>query len=191
MSDRQRQVKVEVRKLPERRRERPLGGRAAEPTRERIRQAGMDFERGDTGQITMRDSPLERALARNVITQEQYAAGQKYRHHWYHAGLNDPIGSIDLARVLGADLGAFSGMAKTEKQLFHRQRYREAVQAIGKIGSHVLDWAVCRETALEQIGYSLGWTSRPQAYAAAAERAKTALDELCRLWGIDSAGERP
>jgi hypothetical protein len=55
----------------------------------------------------------------------------------------------------------------------------------------VLDWAVCRETALEQVGYSLGWSSRPQAYAAAAERAKIALDALCRLWGIDSAGERP
>jgi hypothetical protein len=48
---------------------------------------------------------------------------------------------------------------------------------------------VCRETALEQVGYSLGWTSRPQAYAAAAERMKIALDELCRRWGIGSAGE--
>jgi hypothetical protein len=180
-----------VRKLPKRARARPLFGQRARPTPERMRRAGADVERGDTGQITMRDSPLERLLARNVITQEQYGAGQKYRHHWYHAGLNDPIGSIDLARVSGTDLGAFSGMARTEKQLFHRQRYREAVQAIGKIGSHVLDWAVCRETALEQVGYSLGWSSRPQAYAAAAERAKIALDALCRLWGIDSAGERP
>ena len=51
------------------------------PTPERLRRAGSDVERGDTGQITMRDSPLERAFARRVITQEQYAAGQKYRHH--------------------------------------------------------------------------------------------------------------
>jgi Domain of unknown function (DUF6456) len=188
MANRTREFRVEVRKLPKR--ARALVVQRSRPTPERIRRAGADFERGDTGQITMRDSPLERALARNVITQEQYAAGQKYRHHWYHAGLNDPIGSIDLARIFGTDLGAFSGMAKTENQLFHRQRYREAVQAIGKIGSHVLDWAVCRETALEQVGYSLGWSSRPQAYAAAAERAKIALDELCRLWGIGSAGER-
>ena len=64
------------------------------------------------------------------------------------------------------------------------QRYREAVQALGKIGSHVLEWAVCREFALERIGQVLGWTSRPQAYAAALERMKAALDELCRLWGI-------
>jgi hypothetical protein len=35
----------------------------------------------------------------------------------------------------------------------------------------------------------LGWSSRAQAYAAAAERAKTALDELCKLWAIGSGEE--
>ena len=131
-----------------------------------------------------------RALARNVITREQYSAAQKYRHHWYHAGLAGPLGSIDLDRIFAPDLGAYSGMARTESQLFHRQRYREAVQAVGKLGSHVLDWTVCRETPLEQVGYTLGWSSRPQAYAAAAERTKTALDELCRLWGIGVESRR-
>jgi hypothetical protein len=158
--------------------------RHALPTPERLRRAGRDFERGDTGQITMRDSPLERALARNALTPEQYSAGQKYRHHWYHAGLADRLESIDLNRIFAIDLGGYSGMAKTESQLFHRQRYREAAQAVGKIGSHVLEWAVCREIALEQVGQTLGWSSRPQAYAAAVERLKTALDELCKLWGI-------
>jgi hypothetical protein len=156
------------------------------PTPERVRRAGRDFERGDTGQITMRDSPLERAFARNIITQEQYSAGQKYRHHWYHAGLADPLVSVDLSRIFANDLGSFSGMAKSEQQLFHRQRYREATQSAGKIGSHVLDWAVCREVVLEQVGYSLGWSSRAQAYAAAVERMKAALDELCKLWGVGS-----
>jgi len=68
----------------------PLGQRGR-PTAERIRRAAGHYTRGDTGQITMRDSPLERALARRVVTPEQYAAGQKYRHHWYHAGLCDPL----------------------------------------------------------------------------------------------------
>jgi hypothetical protein len=58
------------------------------------------------------------------------------------------------------------------------------VQAIGKIGSHVLDSAVCREMPLEQVGYALGWGNRMYAHAAAAERMKIALDGLCRLWGI-------
>jgi hypothetical protein len=149
-----------------------------------LRRAGKDVARGETGQITMRDAPLERAFARGVLTAEQYSAGQKYRHHWYHAGLSGGLVSVDLNRVWAVDLGAYAGMAKTERQVFHRQRYREAVQALGKISSHVLEWAVCREFALEQIGQALGWTSRPQAYAAALERMKAALDELCRLWGI-------
>ena len=136
------------------------------------------------GQITMRDSPLERAHARKLITHQQYSVGQKYRHHWYHAGLADQLQSVDVNRIFAADRSNFSGMAKTEVQVFHRQRYREATQAVGKIGSHVLDWVVCRETPLEQVGYTLGWGSRPQAYAAAVERMKTALDELCKLWGL-------
>jgi hypothetical protein len=164
---------------------RPSIEQRAGPTTERLRHAASHFVRGDTGQITMRDSPLERAFTRHVITRQQYAAGQKYRHHWYHAGLSDPLGSIDLNRVFASDLGNFSGMARTENQVFHRQRYREAVEIIGKIGSHVLDSAVCREIAIEQVGYMLGWGSRPQAYAAAAERMKDALDELCKLWGTE------
>jgi hypothetical protein len=155
-----------------------------EPTAERLRRAGSDFERGHSGQITMRDSPLERVFSRGVITQEQYAAGQKYRHHWYHAGLSDHLGSRDLERVWASDVWSFSGMARTEQQVFHCQRYREAVQAIGKLGAHVLDWSVCREVALDQLGNTLGWASRAQAYAAAAERLKASLDVLCKLWGI-------
>jgi hypothetical protein len=163
--------------------------RRALPTPERLRRAGKDVARGETGQITMRDAPLERAFARGALTAEQYSAGQKYRHHWYHAGLSGGLVSVDLNRVWAVDLGAYAGMAKTERQVFHRQRYREAVQALGKISSHVLEWAVCREFALEQIGQALGWTSRPQAYAAALERMKAALDELCRLWGIGNREE--
>ena len=186
MSDRAPEAKMFARMAVRRRKGVPLIEYRALPTTERLRRAGRDIERGDTGQITMRDSPLERALARSVIMQEQYLAGQKYRHHWYHAGLSDRLGSVDLTRVFAPVAGDFTTMAKTEAQVFHRQRYREATQAAGKIGSYVLDWTVCREVPLEQVGYALGWSSRPQAYAAAAERLKTALDEVCKLWGIGS-----
>ena len=75
-------------------------------------------------------------------------------------------------------------MARTENQVFHRRQYREAVQALGKTRAYVLDCSICREILLEKVGYALGWTSRAQAYAAAAEQMKNALDELCRLWGV-------
>ena len=41
---------------------------------------------------------------------------------------------------------------------------------------------------LDQVGHALGWSSRAQAYAAALERMKAALDELCKLWGIGNGG---
>src|SRR6476469_8201383 len=81
----------------------PAVERRALPTPERIRRAGADFDLGDTGQITMRDSPLERARARKLITHQQYSVGQKYRHHWYHAGLADQLQSIDVERIFAAD----------------------------------------------------------------------------------------
>jgi len=183
MKQRGKPVVVEMRSLPKPRK-RPSERVRAEPTAERLRHADGDFERGHNGQITMCDSPLERVFARGVVSEEQYAAAQKYRHHWYHAGLSDRLGTRDLDHVLAHDLFKFTGMARTETQLFHRQRYREAVQAVGKLGSHVLDWTVCREVPLDRIGETLGWTNRAQAYAAAVERLKMALDELCRLWGI-------
>jgi hypothetical protein len=156
----------------------------AAPTPERLRRAGTDFARGDTGQFTLGDNPLDRSLARGVITREQYLVAQKYRHHWYHAGLAERLESVDLNVPSGIDPINYSGMAKSEAQVFHRQRYRDAVQTIGKIGAQVLDWVVCHDVALEQMGYALGWSSRPQAYAAAVERMKTALDALCELWGV-------
>jgi hypothetical protein len=149
MSERTRQFDRRVVMSRREKREHQAAEPRAEPTAERIRPAGGDFERGHSGQITMRDSPLERAFARKLITHQQYSVGQKYRHHWYHAGLAGRLESIDLNRIFATDPANFSGLAKTEAQVFHRQRYREATQAVGKIGSHVLDCIVCRETPLD------------------------------------------
>jgi Domain of unknown function (DUF6456) len=162
----------------------PVERARAEPTGERLRHARGDVERGATGQLTMRDSPLERALRRGVLTRAQYDAGVKYRHHWYHAGLADGLRSPDLDRVFAVDVSGFSGMAKTEAQVFHRQRWREAGEAVGLVGLQVLDAAVCREVPLEEVGYMLGWSARAAAIVAATERLKAALDGLAALWGI-------
>jgi hypothetical protein len=105
--------------------------RRALPTPERLRRAGADIARGHSGQITMRDAPLERAFARNAITAEQYSAGQKYRHHWYHAGLAGYLESVDLNRVLAIDLGAYAGMAKPARsdRMFSNGRCAERLRS--------------------------------------------------------------
>lgn len=157
---------------------------AGAPTRERLERAGVDVDRGHHGVYTMKDAPLERALSRGAVTGGQYNAGAKFRHHWYHAGLVGGMGSIDLNRIFAPDLGSYSGMARSESQCFHRQRYREAVQAVGKTNSRVLEMVICDEQTLEDCGYQLGWGAKSSAIVAATERLRASLDDLCRLWGI-------
>ena len=77
-------------------------------------------------------------------------------------------------------------MARTEVQVFHRQRYREACRTLGLKREYVLSWAICREETLEKIGGALGWNNRPQAIAAATELLRDGLDALALLWGVDS-----
>ena len=73
MSERTRQSDPGVMKAMRASVEPPPVKQRALPTPERIRRAGADFDLGDTGQITMRDSPLERARARKLITHQQYS----------------------------------------------------------------------------------------------------------------------
>ncbi len=94
------------------------------------------------------------------------------------------VSSIDPNRIFATD-GNFSGMAKTENQVFHRQRYRDAVEKLGEERGRVLEWMVCREYQLEKIGYSLGWQNKSQAIAAATQTSRSGLNVLCELWGID------
>jgi hypothetical protein len=79
------------------------------PTLERVRHAQGFVERGNlgrgrTGVVTLRDSPIERARARNVISQAQYTAALKYRHHWYRAGLATPLSSVELGVAVSKNL---------------------------------------------------------------------------------------
>jgi hypothetical protein len=75
-------------------------------------------------------------------------------------------------------------MPKSEGQVFHRQRWREAQQCLGMRSSAIVDRFVCREENLEQCGMTIGWNSKPQAIAGAAELVKDAGYRLAKLWGI-------
>jgi hypothetical protein len=156
----------------------------AEPTPERLKKAGEDLEIGQAynrAEMRVRDTPIERALLRHIITQHQYDAGIKYYNHWYRAGMAGTIGSSDLTRVFG---DGFRNLDPSEARMFHRQRYIQAVLVMGKVGTGIVDRSLSTGDTLESIGYSLGWKNASQARAGATERLRMALDALCRLWGI-------
>ena len=166
------------------RRQAPDLDQRARPTPERLRHANGDVEVGTGAErvVTMRDSPLERARARGVITALQYDAGVKFRHHWYHAGMAGTFPSpADMSRVFGGG-EAGAGMPRSEGEAFHRQQYRMAVEAAGKTGSMVLTMVCGQEEPLDRIGHFLGWGSRAEAIVAATERLRAALDDLIRVW---------
>lgn len=129
------------------------------PTAERIAMGQGDHVVGDDQQGTkvyhFHDTPLARLYKRlakadksdgerKQLTSEHVAL-MKYRHHWHHAGLEATCGSVDPNRIFAADPSNFSGMAKSERQVSHRQVYRRAVQVVGHESSVLLDNFVCYE----------------------------------------------
>jgi hypothetical protein len=154
----------------------------------RLRFAEGHYTVGDDkqgGKIhTMRDQPLDRMFARQAITGAEYAALQKYHHHWHCAGLEMSLVSADLNRVFASDPGSLSGMAKTEAQAHHRKQWRDARAALGLRVAIIVDSVACAGNSLEVAGYAVGWRSKPQAIAAATEMLRDGGYRLARLWGI-------
>jgi hypothetical protein len=165
--------------------------RSTGPTPERLAKAGEDFTIGSDqsgGKVyAFQDDVLERARKRQVIDARQYAAICKFRHHWHHAGLEPTVGSVDLNRIFAPDLGAFAGMAKSERQAFHRQQYREAVRKMGLRISNVVEKIACMDCKVESVGHELGWSHPLQARASASEMLITGGDLLADLWKLPQA----
>lgn len=155
------------------------------PTEARLRKAGEDVERGNaSGGYTLRDAPIEMMLARKIITEKQYQGLGKYRIHWFNGGLGPSYGGMDPNHIFASDISNFSGMAKTERQVFHRQQWRAANQVMGLRGTWVVGKIVCEEVTAEAAGRLMGWKSKPQATAAAIQTLRDAADRLCHLWGM-------
>lgn len=163
------------------------------PTRERMARVAGAFDVGTTGMLTIRQSPIERGLKRGTFTAEQGRAAAKLYTHWYHSGMGAEIGSNDLLRVMGGD-EHFSRLPKSERQLFHRQRLRAAVDCVrdrmaaaghkGDEAVRVLIDVVCYDVPLEQAGARIGYLQRNSAITAALIMVRGGLNILVKDWGL-------
>lgn len=174
--------------------------RTVGPTAERLAHAHNHFHVGDDKQggriYQFHDSPLDRLYSRLTRSagkrdeeqlRSEYIALQKYKHHWFSAGLQSSLGSADLNRVFASDPGSMSGMARTERQAHHRQQYRAARDGKDGIGHKpgiVVDNVVCAETSLEIAGWSIGYNSRTSARDNAERILRESGRKLAGLWGI-------
>lgn len=146
-------------------------------------------ERGPTKEREnkLRPSPINLAVADGRLSREDGIAAEKFYVHWYRAGLAENFGSADLNRVFGGE-GGGAGMARTEAQAFHRQRYRDAVAKVtanaGTISAWVLEQLVCQERSFVDIGGVFGHKNRNSAAKVTLQLLKPALNILCREWGV-------
>lgn len=130
------------------------------------------------------DTPLGRMFKGKRIDPVEFTALQRYRHHWYHAGLECQMGTIDLNRIFAGDPSNLSGMAKSERQAHHRQQYRTARELIGHRPGIVVDNVVCAEWPLHIAGHSIGYDSPYRGRIAVTEILRDAGYRLAKLWGI-------
>ena len=154
------------------------------PTNARLGKSEVHEIGSSDGRYTMRDAPLEIMAAKKIITERQYDGLGKYRIHWFNGGLSATLGGMNPSHIFAKDITNFSGMAKTERQVFHRQQFRAANQVLGLRGTWVVGKIVCEEATAEQTGRLMGWNNRPQAVAAATQALRDAADRLCQLWGM-------
>lgn len=160
----------------------------SDPTPERLIKSGGNFDIGDDKQgtrtYTFRDSPLDRMKLRGAISDKRHGALSKYRHHWYHSGMQYPVGSVDLNRVFASDVFSMGCMPKSEGQAHHRRQYREAVQELGQMRSFIVEAVVCRELALHDVGRQFGHKSEWRAREYVHNELTTSADILCKRWGF-------
>jgi hypothetical protein len=128
------------------------------------------------------DDQLGKALASRLISPEECSALRKYSLHWLAGGLQGHLASVDLNRILAFDAGSMNGLAKTERQAYHRQLYWLAHQHIGERPAYVADQIACYETDIYQVGLNLGYQSRYRGREKVREILSDAGYRLGRFW---------
>jgi hypothetical protein len=155
---------------------------SAMPTHERLRHAHGAFEIGGdkrSGRIfRMLDSPLEQLKSENRISELHYEALRKLRMHWYLGNLAGAPGAVDLNRIVARGNGA----AQSERELMHRQEFRQAMAQMMAVEREITNAVVLLELALAHAGSLLGYRSPYRARLAALDWLCSGADRLVTHW---------
>ena len=150
------------------------------------------WEVGDSGVITVRQSPIERAVKRGTFTARQGLAAERFQVHWYRASMAGQIGSADLLKIFGTTLD-FTRLGGSEQAEAHYHCWKNAIKAVrakldnaGSRGDHgvrLLDLIVCREVAFQPAGEAIGFGAK-DADIMARTLMRSALNILIEQWGL-------
>lgn len=165
----------------------------SDPTPERLAKSGYQFEVGDDKQgtrvYTFRDAPIERLKDAGKLSKDEYEALTRYHSHWVFGRLLPTVGAVDPNRVYATNPAEFSFLAKTERQVWHRQQFAAANEMLKARSawkpSIVLDNVVINEQSLVVAGFCVGFKSEYRSRTGALNYLKDAASILIDLWGIN------
>ncbi|MFC3308593.1 DUF6456 domain-containing protein [Blastomonas aquatica] len=111
--------------------------------------------------VNLAESPLGWLLARGLIDQRQFDAGEKLRADWERANLAP---SITMRWDAGPRSGGFRGsgdhLEPTERQAAARQRFDAAITALGRDLNDIAWRVICSGEAMPVAEKALGWPVR-------------------------------
>ncbi|HEV2746003.1 MAG TPA: DUF6456 domain-containing protein [Allosphingosinicella sp.] len=140
--------------------ERPLPQDGCERGRKRAaRKAGSAMARSVTVNLT--ESPLGWLKVRGLLSERQFAAGERLREDWERAGLSPSVTMRWDAPPIGRmPRGAPAISDPTTRQVAARQRFEAAVKAVGPGLSDVLWRVVCAGEGMREVERALDWPAR-------------------------------
>ncbi|MEO5773809.1 MAG: DUF6456 domain-containing protein [Sphingomicrobium sp.] len=109
----------------------------------------------------MAESPLGWLLARGLVSEAQFQAGERLRWDWERAQLPPNVTmSWDAAPVARGRGGSAYGPDLTAAQMDARARFDAAVAAAGPGLSDILWRVVCAGEGMRDAESALGWPAR-------------------------------
>ena len=111
--------------------------------------------------INRAESPLGWLLARGLVSQRQFDAGERLRSDWERAQLAPRITmSWDAAPVARGRGGASAGSDLNGAQIDAKRRFEGAVSAAGPGLADILWRIVCAGEGMRDAETALGWPAR-------------------------------
>lgn len=111
--------------------------------------------------VNLAESPLGWLLARGMIDERQFDAGEKLRADWERANLAPSITMRwDAAPKSGGYRGGPDHLEPNERQAAARQRFDAALTALGRDLNDIAWRVICSGEAMPMAEKALGWPVR-------------------------------
>ncbi len=111
--------------------------------------------------VNLAESPLGWLLARGLIDDRQFDAGEKLRADWERANLAPSITMRwDAAPRSGGARGQSGHLDPTERQTAAKQRFDAAITALGRDLNDIAWRVICAGEAMPVAEKALGWPVR-------------------------------